>query len=62
MNCVVMKQGRRRVMIVSIVVQGLLRLKGTSQHTTKNVNKILIEEIQCSVQFVGKKIGTLYLT
>ena len=46
MNGVVMQQGRRRVMIVSIVVQGLLRLKGTLQHTTKNVNKILTEEIQ----------------
>ena len=33
-------------MIVSIVVQGLLRLKGILQHTTKNVNKILTEEIK----------------
>ena len=56
MNCIVMKQGRRRVMIVSIVVHHLLRLKGTSQYTSKNVNKILIEEIQCSVQFVGEKL------
>ena len=61
MNCIVMQQGRR-VMILSIVVQGLLRLKGTLQHTTKNVNKILIEEIQWSVQFVGEKIGTFCLT
>ena len=62
MNCVVIQQGRRRVMIVSIVVQDLLRLKGTLQHTTNNMNKILIEGIQWSVQFVGKKIGTLCLT